>query len=32
MHVNLENAEKAVAAACKKAIALHTQMVTAVLD
>ena len=32
MHVNLENAEKAVAAARKKAIALNTQMCIAVVD
>ena len=32
MHVNLENAEKAIAAARKKAIALNTQMCIAVVD
>src|SRR4029079_11936293 len=32
MQVNLENAEKAVAAASKKAIALNTQMCIAVVD
>src|SRR6476619_888650 len=32
MHVNLENAEKAVAAERKKAIALNTQMCIAVVD
>ena len=32
MHVNLENAEKAIEAARKKAIALNTQMCIAVVD
>jgi uncharacterized protein GlcG (DUF336 family) len=32
MHVNLENAEKAIAAARKKAIELNTQMCIAVVD
>jgi uncharacterized protein GlcG (DUF336 family) len=32
MHVNLENAEKAIEAARKKAIALKTQMCIAVVD
>lgn len=32
MHVNLENAEKAIAAAREKAIELKTQMCIAVVD